>query len=295
MKKFNLVLFFIICKIISAQSVGANSDTLNQTDATGKRQGFWIIWNKLINKPDYKPEQKVEEGRYVDSKKTGKWIEYYPNNNVKSKITYVANRPNGYAVMYHENGKVKESGLWKNNRWVGEYKLYYENGEVQQEFNFNESGKRTGPQKYYYENGNIMIEGDWNNGKETGLLKEYYENGDIKSEKFFNDGNIDPAQTKNYEPKKPIADKNTAKEPEVKNTPPVTVDVKKEKVNMGTFNGNGYHKLFNANKQISKDGEFKNYRLIDGKVYHYDRDGILIRIAVYKEGKYVGDAVMEEQ
>jgi antitoxin component YwqK of YwqJK toxin-antitoxin module len=60
------------------------------------------------------------------------------------------------------------------------------------------------------------------------------------------------------------------------------------------FNGEGYWKLYNANKQVSKDGTFSKSRLVDGKVYFYSSDGILTRIAVYKDGKYVGDAVVEE-
>ena len=294
MKKVVLILFFITCKIAIAQSYELlNNDTINFTDALGKRQGKWIITNKLLHKPEYTEDQKVEEGKYTDSKKMGKWLEYYPNNNVKSKITYENNRPSGYAILYHDNGKIKEEGLWKNNRWVGDYKLYYENGQVQQEFNFNASGKREGVQKYYYENGQMMIEGNWAEGKEAGLVKEYYENGDIKAEKNFNGGNLDPATTKTYEPKKPIVAK--AEEPALKNAAPPVVVQKGEKDNLGkAFNGEGYWKLYNANKQVSKDGTFAKNRLIDGKVYHYSSDGILTRIAVYKDGKYVGDAVIQE-
>ena len=234
---------------------------------------------------------KVEEGKYVDSKKTGLWKEYYPNTNVKSVITYENNRPNGYAKMYHDNGKIKEEGMWKNNRWTGDYKLYYENGQVQQAFAFNATGKREGKQTYYHPNGQVMIEGSWAEGKEAGVVKEYYENGDIKSEKNFNGGNIDVASTKLYEPKKPLP----KVAPEVKvDAPPIIADTK-EKPNLKTpFNGEGYWKLYNQNKQVSKDGTFAKNRLVDGKVYFYNSDGILNRIAVYKGGKYVGDAVIEE-
>ena len=50
---------------------------------------------------------------------------------------------------------------------------------------------------------------------------------------------------------------------------------------------------FEHTKDVSLGYVPKN-RLIDGKVYFYDTDGILTRIAVYKGGKYVGDAVVEE-
>lgn len=298
MKRFVLILLFITCQIAIAQSAGAaKKDSIpnkeNFTDEFGKRQGKWRIPNSMLHKPGYKDDQIVEEGRYVDSKKTGPWKEYYPNNNVKSVITYENNRPNGYAKLYHDNGKIKEEGMWKNNRWVGEYKLYYENGQVQQQFNFSATGKREGKQTYYYENGQTMIEGNWAEGKESGVIKEYYENGDVKSEKTFDGGNIDVAKTKTYEPKKPIAKKDEPT-PTVKEAPPVVAQ-KTEKDNLGkVFNGEGYWKLYNANKQISKDGTFSKSRLVDGKVYHYSADGILTRIAVYKDGKYVGDAVIEE-
>ena len=102
---------------------------------------------------------------------------------------------------------------------------------------------------------------------------------------------LDLATVKTYEPKKPIA-KTT---PEVKLEAPPVIPDKKEKDNLGkVFNGEGYWKLYNTNKQVSKDGTFSKNRLIDGKVYFYSSDGILNRIAVYKGGKYVGDAVIEE-
>ena len=292
MKKAILILLFITCKVVVGQSYELlNNDTINLTDAAGKKQGKWIIYNKMVHRECYTDEQIVEQGKYVDSKKTGIWKEFYCNNNVKSVITYENNRPNGYAKMYHDNGKIKEEGLWKNNRWVGDYKLYYENGQVQQAFKFNPNGKREGNQQYFYEDGQVMIEGNWAEGKEAGVVKEYYENGDIKSEKAFNDGNIDVAKTKTYEPKKPIP----VKAPEVKVEAPPVIAAKTEKDNLGkVFNGEGYWKLYNSNKQVSKDGTFSKNRLMDGKVYYYNADGILTRIAVYKDGKYVGDSVIEE-
>ena len=135
-----------------------------------------------------------------------------------------------------------------------------------------------------------MIEGNWAEGKEAGPLTEYYENGDVKSVKNFNGGTLDIASVKTYEPKKPIA--KTA--PDVKvESPPIVVS-KNETVNIGKFNGEGYWKLYNQNKQVSKDGVFSKNRMIDGKVYSYSSDGILTRIAVYKGGKYIGDSVIEE-
>ena len=122
----------------------------------------------------------------------------------------------------------------------------------------------------------------------------YYENGDLRDKKVFNDGTIDPKETEIYAPKKPLPPK---KEEPISKEPPKIVDKGKEQTNAAykPFDGNGYAKLFLPGARLSKDGTFKNYRLIDGKDYVYNTDGILEKIAVYKEGKYVGDAPIEDK
>jgi antitoxin component YwqK of YwqJK toxin-antitoxin module len=288
MKK--LLLFIFLCQSALAQS---KSDTLNQLDAsTGLKQGYWIVLNSVKKLPDYPAEAKVEEGKFADSKKVGVWKNYFASGKIKSEITFTNNRPSGYAKMYYENGKVQEEGNWENNRWTGAYKSYYENGQAFYDFTYTPSGKREGEQKYYYENGQIMMVGVMHDGKETGTWEGYYENGDLRDKKTFNDGTIDPKETEIYAPKRELP---PAKPEPVSKEPPKIVDKTKEKVNTGPFAGNGYAKLFIAGGRLSKDGEFKNYRLMDGKDYVYNTDGILEKIAVYKEGKYVGDAPIEEK
>jgi antitoxin component YwqK of YwqJK toxin-antitoxin module len=292
MKRLLLFVFFITYKISVAQSFELfNQDTINIIDVNNLKQGHWIFWGKMKKLPGYKDDQKVEEGAYKDSKQVGLWKKYFPGGNIKDEITYLNGRPNGYYVNYYENGKVQEEGTWVNNKQVGQFKRYHENGVVAQEFNFNNKGVREGVQKYYYDNGKLMMVGDWAEGKESGILKEYYENGDLRAERNFANGVMDPATSKEFEPKKPLE-----KKPE-----PVPVDAKpvlasqEEMPNMGSFNGNGYAKLFGPNKQVTKDGVFKNFKLMEGKEYIYNSDGILQRIAIYKNGVYVGDGVIEQK
>ena len=138
-----------------------------------------------------------------------------------------------------------------------------------------------------------MMTGEMKDGKESGVWEERYENGDLRAKKSFNDGALDVENTEVYAPKQPLPPKKE----EVSKEPPKIADANKEKVNAAQkpFDGNGYAKLFIAGARISKDGEFKNFRLIDGKDYIYNTDGILERIAVYKVGKYVGDAPIEDK
>lgn len=269
-------------------------DTTNKIDIDGKKQGKWVLLGKHKPGTCYAPEAKVEEGKYQDNRKKDIWIEYFCNGNMKNKLTFTNGRPDGYAQMFHENGKISEEGNWKNNRWVGNYKLYYDNGQVQHEFVFNPSGKREGAQKYYYDNGQIAIEGNFANGKEAGLIKEYHENGDIKAEKNFMDGNVDVASIKEYEPKKPLVKKSDIPE---ENAPKIVVskdETPNEAKGKGPIVLNGQNVLYNKNKQITKDGDFKNNQFMTGKAYFYNENGILTRVAIYKNGIYQGDTQVEK-
>jgi len=299
MRKVYFILIFLVYQMSQAQSQSyelagpSGKDTINLIDALGKKQGQWVLKGKHKPGSCYAEDQVAEKGKYSDNRKVGKWLEFYCNGNMKNQLTFQNGRTDGYAIMYHENGKVSEEGIWKNNRWTGPYKLYYENGQPQHEFNFNASGKREGPVKYFYENGQLAIEGSFVNGKEAGVIKEYHENGDLKAEKTYNDGNVDVASIKEYQPKKPIV---KIKESPIDNAPKIVLKPD-EKPNGVTSKGplvlNGQNITYNKNKQITKDGIFDNNRLMDGKAYIYDENGILQRIAKYRNGIYVGDAPIE--
>ena len=285
-----------ICSISVAQSVNTleiiDGDTVNIVDENNLKQGFWKIFGKMRRIPGYEPDQVIEQGEYGNSRKQGLWTKFFASGKIKSEIQYRNSRPNGAYRTFYENGQVEEEGNWKNNRNTASFKRYYENGQVSQDFAFNSSGKRDGKQVYFYENGQVMIEADITAGKET-FVKEYFEDGTVKAEKSFVDGKLDEANTKVYESKAPVKDRDAE---ELKKAPIEIVKVEEsEKSNIGGFNGEGQHKMYNRNKEISKDGFFKDYRLIDGLNYQYDSNGILIKIKRYKDGRYIGDAPLPKR
>jgi hypothetical protein len=115
-------------------------DTINMTDANGKKQGKWIL--RAMHKPGKctNIHQTLEEGMYKDNKRLGVWKEYHCNGKLKSSITYVNGHPEGPTTMYYDNGSVKEDGTWKQNRWVGAYKSVDDAGNTT-EIVFDEKGK----------------------------------------------------------------------------------------------------------------------------------------------------------
>lgn len=293
MKKILYILLPIfVCSISSAQSYTIDKgDTINVIDENNLKQGFWRIFGKMKKLPGYEPDQVVEEGNYESSRKQGLWKTFFPNGKIKSEIAYVNSRPNGTYKTYFESGQVEEEGNWENNRNTGGFKRFYENGQTAQEFVFNETGKRDGKQVYFYENGQVMIEADMAAGKEK-FVKEFYEDGSIKAEKSFIDGELDVANTKVYESKNP---NNNNENKELANSPIKIVKVdNNDEVNSGNFNGNGQYTMYNKDKQLSKVGFFKDFKLMDGLNYEYDNNGILIVIEKYKEGRYIGDAPLPQ-
>ena len=51
----------------------------------------WIITNEEKKYPNFRPNQIVEEGKFTDSKRDGKWIFYYPNGKIE-QIAYYNNQ-----------------------------------------------------------------------------------------------------------------------------------------------------------------------------------------------------------
>jgi len=74
-------------------------------------------------------------------------------------------------------------------------------------------------------------------------------------------------------------------------TKKATLPVSKENVGKPLIL-NGYYVLYNKEHQKTKDGVFKENRLFDGKNYIYNEKGTLVRIEIYKEGNYTGDATI---
>jgi antitoxin component YwqK of YwqJK toxin-antitoxin module len=68
--------------------------------------------------------------------------------------------------------------------------------------------------------------------------------------------------------------------------------LKKSQKNYTDNNFNGVNTLYNSHRQITKQGTFKNGKLIEGKYFIYNSDYILERINFYKDGKFLKDSII---
>jgi len=267
--KIVLGLFFFIAAV-----TGFKAQNINQKDQNGKRTGKWVIYKKGT-------KIKFEEGSFINGRKEGLWKRYYPNGTTISiSSIYKNNRPSGSYTKYYLNGKIKERGSINLNQYRDSLVRYYENGQIEYAGSFNQLGKEQGKVRYYYENGQVEFEYEANNGVPTGMAVRYFENGSIKEETSYSaTGEVLSVKKGN-------------------NTTPVDKTVKKgqqapllgsPKTRGKPFLPNGYNKCYTATDEIWQDGIFKNGQLWDGKVYEYDKDRILIKVKVYKDGVYHSD------
>lgn len=240
-----------------AQSEASLGDTINRLDASMQKQGYWISKDKFTKRT-------LEEGYYSSSKKIGVWKFYYPNGNVKYSITYVDNKPIGFASLYFEDGTLQEQGTWMENKWVGKYYLYHSNGQLAYDWNFDESGKRTGVQKYFYENGKPMYEGEWKDGKNSSNLAIYDDKGNKVGERVYNDSKF--AETLKF-----IA--------------APTDSVKSVSKDYYDFNLTGNSTVVNLNGKVDKSGYFVKGILMNGTAFEYDDNGNLTKKIIYRDGE----------
>jgi antitoxin component YwqK of YwqJK toxin-antitoxin module len=284
--KLILSMLFIGC-LMTPQLLAAShtqDDKINQKSADGKKQGKWIYFGKDRPQEGYPAEGKIEEGPYVDDRKEGTWIKYHTDGvTPKLRGEFKNNRPEGDYVKIYPNGKKKEVGTFVRNLYQDSLVRFHENGKVEYAGYYNLSGKEEGKIKYYYPNGQVEFEYEANDGKPTGKAMRYYENGDVKEVIYYGaDGSVAKSEQKEM-----VSPAITVKDPGVsKETAPKAVN---PKMKGAKFQSNGYNKIYNANDEIWQDGNFKNGVLWDGKVYEYDRDGILLKVKVFKNGLYHSD------
>jgi antitoxin component YwqK of YwqJK toxin-antitoxin module len=262
----------------SAQSSGTNAgDSTNLRDGSNQKQGWWKVYNSDGKYQGYDAGQLVEEGDYLNNKKTGVWTKYYSNGNKKHELTFANNIANGYAKIYYRTGQLQEEGIWKMNRWAGQYKYYYENGNLKYDWSYNASGKREGEQRYFHENGVVQYIGDWKGGKEAGELVEFYEDGSVKAKRYFDEGAVITEKTQSMVSGKVFDDRSQT----------YTGKPKPKTMSTGVL-VDGYNKMMNADGTVSKEGTFKDKKLVDGKVYLYE-NGVVVKTIIYQEGKRTGE------
>jgi antitoxin component YwqK of YwqJK toxin-antitoxin module len=108
----------------------------NRIDENQQKQGYWILYAKVVSPVGSVDSVKIEEGRYVNNRKEGKWIKYHEDGKTpKLKGHYVNNRPNGAYEKYYSNGNIRQKGCFVRGNTLDEECIefnFYESGQIEQ-------------------------------------------------------------------------------------------------------------------------------------------------------------------
>lgn len=113
---------------------------------------------------------------YDSIKETGK-IKFFKNDTLIYEGSYdTLSNKTGLWVYYWENSQIKKTGIYIKNKKNKEWKYYYKNGELQQKGSFIRD-QPEGLWEWWYENGQKRRKEEYTNGRENGVVKEFDTNG----------------------------------------------------------------------------------------------------------------------
>ncbi|MFC2096132.1 toxin-antitoxin system YwqK family antitoxin [Bacteroidota bacterium] len=225
MKKIStLLLLFILASLIS---IGQNTETKNQVDANGLKQGYWgkhysngnlqysgnfknnqpigefkrydqegVLKVEMIYKENshkvytkfYYPGKMIQaEGYYIQKLKDSVWNYYSSEGHKINEVPFINDQKHGTEKKLYKNGAISEKLEWQNDIKDGLTIRYYDNGKVMMRI-FYMNGLLDGEYNVYGIDENILIQGQYENNKREGKWTYYKENGHIRDELNYING-----------------------------------------------------------------------------------------------------------
>jgi len=161
-KKAELTFLFLIVLLFFPAVVFSQ---INQTDASGLRQGLWQ--KKQAN------GQLLYEGHFKNGKPVGEWKRFHENGQVKALIHYAGDTAK--TQLFDEANKLLAEGNYINQEKEGIWMYFADNKKVSEEQFVN--GLKHGVSRKFYDSVKIMEETEWLKGKREGKSQVFFEDG----------------------------------------------------------------------------------------------------------------------
>ena len=179
--------YFIIFTILLSNF--SFSQSINQVDQQGKKQGEWKKYYEKSGRVLY-------EGRFKDDKPTGVFRFYYETGSKKALIDHNLTSGRSLANYFHPNGQLMSGGIFRNQMKDSTWITFTESGVVSEISNY-QNNELNGPFTSFYisglENatGRIpYIKSNYKNGKLDGEYSELFMDGRKKLYCFYIDGKL---------------------------------------------------------------------------------------------------------
>ena len=252
---------------------------LNQTDAQGRKQGAWIYDGAMLKDPAYAAYAKIEEGDYLHDQKKGVWKRYWPDGQVRSEITFVQGKALGPYKLFYANGRLEEEGNWQEGKHIEQMRRYYANGKLKEELVYDDEGTKQGVQRFYHENGKLALEVPMDQGAEHGIQRRFDAEGALLEERQFENGKTKAGGVKSFMTSEQTKAANMAGQ----------MPGKDHQTNAAQpFDPNGYNVFYNKAGQVTMSGDFINGQLYNGRIQHYDENGLSAGTEIFTRGRSSG-------
>lgn len=277
--------------VFSAGFSVAQNDTINQLDSLERRQGYWIIYESSTAVNGFPTKGKVEEGRYIDNSKEGYWTTYYKDGETpKLKGEYEYNCPNGNFKKYYEDGILKEEGVYSSHHYIGSLKRYYPSGELKYSGKFDEEGKEIDTALYLLKDGCKEFVLVHFPDEKKNLYRYYLDKCNVVEDSLIGETGVICTTRR-------IDDSESFGENWKLNKQRPKVSARYSKGNREEYSDaalchleNGEVSIrYNKQKEIIFQGNCKDGKIWDGKMFFYDEDGIVLNIEVWRNGAYHSD------
>ena len=132
----------LFCLIFFTSLAIFGQDTINKTDAGGKKQGFWI-------KKD-KDGKKIYEGQFNNDIPYGTFKYYYPDGALKAVSVLSDNGRCSRTTTFFKNGRKMAEGKYIDEKRDSTWKFYTEFDNIMVSEEFYKDGKKDGISKTFY-------------------------------------------------------------------------------------------------------------------------------------------------
>lgn len=192
-------LIFSVIIALSCLSTVSLAQSVNRTDADGRRQGKWNAY--------YQNGQLRYEGQFKDGRCHGEFKYYDEDGNLQATNEFDQTGEKALNKTYSPNGRMIATGYYLNQHKDGEWRYYSkddgilllvennkdgqvdgwskmynpETGKLAEE-TFFVNGQREGECRKYYDTGILLMECQYHNNLLNGPAKVYYSNSSIKEE-----------------------------------------------------------------------------------------------------------------
>ncbi len=176
MKMKNLLLMMSVVLMWDFAAIAQTSDTLNQTDAQGRRQGTWIKKDAT--------GRLIYRGQFTDDVPVGEFIYYDDAKRVKVRQIMSDSGTRAATRSFHSGGVIQSEGDYLNRLKTGEWKYYDQYGQLLTIENYY---KDTLQDNFYifYQNGDTAEILHYDRGLKDGKWIQYFKDGKLKTEGVF--------------------------------------------------------------------------------------------------------------